>query len=180
MFEFFCKLYGEFHLWFLEVPMQLVAWIFGKATLSFRFIDGHIIAIVKCKKGKLSTNKRCDNSPALTVYTFSGGIIYAEEDVPEGAVLHEIGHIVVPAARVALHPAMNLVAMHGNLSSPEELAADDFAVSNGYGPMLREFLVDMREQSILGNMKLRGCGREEAESIVDGTMDLALRIKRLS
>lgn len=178
MLTFLINLIYTFHLIFIELPCQLFKKLTGKqSSISFRIINGKLVVVVRTPNGYVFSNSRFGGSPAIMIYIFFGGLIYAEEHLPEGIILHEIGHIVEPAAKVSVTD--DFTVMHRSESHPAELAADDFAVRNGGRIGLLSYLINAREDTILEFMESEKVFRDYAEYVVGKFSDFDLRIARL-
>jgi hypothetical protein len=100
MIYFINKLSGTLHFYGIEVWFLLFNLLTGKKNWVVRKFNGKTIVFITGTQGSLTTNRRTGGSPALAIPTFFGGIVYAEVGTPDGVVLHEVGHIVEPAAQV--------------------------------------------------------------------------------
>lgn len=179
MSEFIIKLLGSIHFYFIELPSQLWKKIkTGKTSLKTFKYDNKKVAVVTMPKGSMTANTRTAGSPAVAVVTLFGGIVYAEEGLPHGALLHEIGHLVVEEAMIKNFT--NVAALHGKDSSVEELTADDFSAVNGGAESLREFLIDMKYRVIEDIRQANRITPIMAEEFVAKHFDYDLRIERLS
>lgn len=178
MLTFLINFIYTVHLIFIELPSQMFKKLTGKkSSISFRIFNNKVVVVVRTPIGYVSGDSRYNGSPAIMVPTLFGGLIYAEENLPEGAILHEIGHIVDPAAKVSITD--NCVVMHLSESHPAELAADDFSVRNGGRIGLLSYLTKAREDTILEFMESEKVFRDYAEYVVSELTDFNIRIARL-
>ena len=177
MLNFLVELYGSIHFYFAELPSQLWKKLkTGKFGLTTIEVEGKRIELAMVPRGSLSSLRRFGGSPSIAMPTLFGGLIYAEEGLPNGVILHEIGHIVVPEARVCIGGTK----MHGKNSAVAELAADDYSKRNGGGAELRRFLIEIKHALIMRLCCTHNVNCTIAEAYIDNNFDFQMRIDRLA
>ena len=178
MLNFLVELYGSIHFYFAELPSQLWKKLkTGKSGLKTIEVEGKRIELAMVPRGSLSSLRRFGGSPSIAMPTLFGGLIYAEEGLPNGVILHEIGHIVVPEARVCVR---DIAKMHCKNSSVAELVADDYSKRNGGGAELRRFLIETKYALIMQLCRTYNVNCTIAKACIDNNFDFQMRIDRLA